>query len=194
MARGPPPHPRACRPEPLDTGGGRSPTKLPGVKPADILRQVRDEARSRGVRWTNQRQTIVDIFVASEGHLTVEDLHRRVREIDRTVSAATVYRTVNMLVEIGVAHKGNFGSGSASFECAIDKGHHDHLVCVTCGTITEFHHDQIESLQEDIARSHGFLLHHHRMELYGVCPACQKLQPQPQPQPEAVVEALPGDR
>jgi len=147
------------------------------VKQADIIRQVRDEARRRGVRWTNQRQVIVDTFVAAEDHLTVEDLHRRVREIDGTVSAATVYRTVNMLVELGVAHKGNFGSGSASFECAIDKDHHDHLVCMTCGTITEFHHDQIESLQEDIARLHGFLLHHHRMELYGVCPACQKRGP-----------------
>lgn len=144
------------------------------MKQADIIRQVRDEARRRGVRWTNQRQVIVDTFVAAEDHLTVEDLHRRVREIDGTVSAATVYRTVNMLVELGVAHKGNFGSGSASFECAIDKDHHDHLVCTTCGSITEFHHDQIESLQEDIARLHGFQLHHHRMELYGVCSACSR--------------------
>ncbi|MBA3685876.1 MAG: transcriptional repressor [Planctomycetes bacterium] len=144
------------------------------MKHAEVIRRVRAEARDRGVRWTNQRQIIVDAFITSDDHLTVEELHRRVREIDRTVSAATVYRTVNMLVDIGVAHKGNFGSGSASFECALNKDHHDHLVCLTCGSIREFHHDRIESLQEEIAQSNGFALHHHRMELYGVCAACQK--------------------
>src|SRR4051812_31255451 len=140
----------------------------------DILQMVRDEARRRGVRWTNQRQTIVDTFIACDDHITVEELHRRVRQIDRSVSAATVYRTVNMLVDLGVAHKGNFGSGSASFECAVNKQHHDHLVCVACGAITEFHDHKIEELQEEIARSNGFQLHHHRMELYGVCAACVK--------------------
>jgi Fur family transcriptional regulator, ferric uptake regulator len=139
-----------------------------------VVQRVREEARRRGVRWTNQRQIIVDTFIGCEEHITVEELHRRVRQIDRSVSAATVYRTVNMLVDIGVAHKGNFGTGSASFECAINKKHHDHLVCYSCGGITEFHSDRIETLQEDIARDHGFVLGHHRMELYGLCPACQK--------------------
>ncbi len=144
------------------------------MRTADIIRRVRDEARRQGVRWTNQRQVIVDTFIGCGEHITVEDLHQRVRGIDRTVSAATVYRTINMLVGMGVAHKGNFGSGSASFECAVNKAHHDHLVCVSCGTISEFHHDRIETLQEEVAREHGFLLGHHRMELYGLCGDCQK--------------------
>src|SRR4051812_44190937 len=140
----------------------------------DILQMVRDEARRRGVRWTNQRQTIVDTFIGCDEHITVEELHRRVRDIDRTVSAATVYRTVNMLVELGVADKRHFGRSSASFESSLNKEHHDHLVCVACGAITEFHHDRIEILQDEVARAHGFQLSHHRMELYGLCAACQQ--------------------
>ncbi len=141
------------------------------------MRSVRDEARRRGVRWTTQRQVIVETFLGAGGHLTVEDLHRRVRAIDRTVSAATVYRTVNMLEKIGMAHRRDFGSGSASFESALNREHHDHLVCTICGRIQEFHHGRIELLQEEVARSHGFRLSHHRLELYGVCSACQREAP-----------------
>jgi Fur family ferric uptake transcriptional regulator len=143
----------------------------------DILRSVRDEARRRGVRWTTQRQVIVETFLGAGGHLTVEDLHRRVRDIDRTVSAATVYRTVNMLEKIGMAHRRDFGSGSASFESALNREHHDHLVCTICGRIQEFHQGRIELLQEEVARSYGFRLSHHRLELYGVCSACQREAP-----------------
>jgi Fur family ferric uptake transcriptional regulator len=139
----------------------------------DILRRVREEARRRGVRWTTQRQAIVETFIAADEHITVEDLHHRVRAIDRTISAATVYRTVNMLVEMGLATKRHFGAGSASFECEVNKEHHDHLVCTACGKIVEFHNDAIETLQESVAREHGFTISHHRMELYGICSVCQ---------------------
>jgi Fur family ferric uptake transcriptional regulator len=141
---------------------------------ATIIQRVREEARRRNVRWTNQREAIVATFVASKDHLTVEELHRRVRLKDATVSAATVYRTINMLTEIGVAVRRQFGaSASAAFECAVDRDHHDHLVCTICGSITEFHHDLIERMQVEVADTHGFLLSHHRMELYGTCGTCR---------------------
>ena len=143
------------------------------VETADVIQQVREEARRRGVRWTNQRQVIVETFITSNEHLTVEELHRRVRLLDATVSAATVYRTINMLVEIGVAVKRHFGDGSATFESNLDKHHHDHLVCLSCGKIEEFELQAIEDLQEQVAGDHGFRLVHHRMELYGVCKECQ---------------------
>ena len=139
---------------------------------AQIMQQVRDEARRRGVRWTNQRQIIVEIFIASNDHVTAEELHHRVRSIDASVSAATVYRTINLLVEIGVAHKRHFSSGSASFESALTKNHHDHLVCMSCGVITEFVHEPLEIQQNEVAQAHGFQLLHHRMELYGMCRNC----------------------
>ena len=159
--------------------------------PAQVLQRVRDEARRRNVRWTNQRQAIVETFVASDDHLTVEELHRRVRLLDPSVSAATVYRTVNMLTEIGVAVKRQFGSGSAAFERAFGKEHHDHLVCTICGAITEFHHDLIERLQEDVARTHDFLLVSHRLELYGRCVAC-RAQADDNPVPEDEPAIAPG--
>lgn len=143
------------------------------MKVAELIKKVRDAARQRGIRWTHQRQTIVETFAALGEHITAEDLHRKVREIDRSVSAATVYRTVNLLVELGVAEKGHFGGGSASFEMALHKDHHDHLVCEACGAIIEFHCEAIEDLQESIAKEHGYVLKTHRMELYGICPACQ---------------------
>ncbi len=141
---------------------------------AEVIKQVRDEARRRGVRWTNQRQVIVDTFISSNTHLTAEDLHSRVKSIDPTVSAATVYRTINMLVEIGVAQKRNFGTTSSSFEPAVTKEHHDHLICLSCAEITEFHLDAIELLQEQVAKQHGFQLVNHRLELYGLCQRCRE--------------------
>lgn len=140
---------------------------------AQILQRVREEARRRNVRWTNQRQVIVETFVTCGEHITVEGLHLRARAADPTVSSATVYRTINMLVEIGVATKRQFGPGSASFECSYIKDHHDHLVCLSCAKIVEFHQDMIEQMQEQVAREHGFRLSHHRLELFGICAECQ---------------------
>ncbi len=142
-------------------------------EPAEVIQFVRAEARRRGVRWTSQRQTIVEAFVASGDHLTVEEIHRRARLSDGTVSAATVYRTLNLLVEIGVAAKRQFGDGSSTFEPNLDKPHHDHLVCLGCGTIREFQRDIIEAIQEDVARELDFVLASHRLELYGWCAACR---------------------
>jgi Fur family ferric uptake transcriptional regulator len=141
------------------------------VDPA-VFERVRVEARRRGVRWTSQRQAILEILAASEEHITADELHRQVVAHDRTVSAATVYRTVNLLVELGVVSKGDFGASSASFEWKLTKRHHDHLVCMACGTITEFQNGRIEKLQDEIAKEHGFALSHHRLDLFGLCPAC----------------------
>lgn len=146
---------------------------VPGmVEMAAVIQQVREEARRRGVRWTNQRQVIVETFIGSDDHLTVEELHKRVKALDATVSAATVYRTINMLVEIGVATKRHFGDGSATFESSLHKHHHDHLVCLSCSQITEFELQAIEDLQDQVATEHAFQLVHHRLELYGICKAC----------------------
>lgn len=142
------------------------------VEMAAVIQQVREEARRRGVRWTNQRQVIVETFMGCEDHVTVEELHRRVRILDATVSAATVYRTINMLVEINVATKRHFGESSATFEPSLHKHHHDHLVCMSCNKIQEFELQEIEDLQEKVAADHGFQLVQHRLELYGICREC----------------------
>lgn len=129
---------------------------------------IRTEARKRNVRWTHQRQSIVEAFISSEGHLTVDDLVNRVRRIDATVSSATVYRTMNLMVDIGVAVKRDFGTGSASFECIVDKEHHHHLIDMRSGAVVEFTSAELERVKRQIAKRLGYRLVHHHLELFGV--------------------------
>jgi Fur family ferric uptake transcriptional regulator len=87
---------------------------------------------------------------------------------------ATVYRTMKLLSESGLAHARNFGDGQTRYEAAVGKHHHDHLICTRCGTIVEFENDRIETMQEAVARKHGFKVTSHKMELYGLCRNCQR--------------------
>ena len=126
-----------------------------------------------GLKSTRQRSLIVETFFASEGHLSVEELWDKVRSTDARVSVATVYRTMKLLSEGGLAHARNFGDGQTRYEAAVGRHHHDHLICTKCGTIVEFENDRIEAMQEAVARRHGFKVTSHKMELYGLCKNCQ---------------------
>ncbi|MCX8039395.1 MAG: transcriptional repressor [Planctomycetota bacterium] len=138
-----------------------------------VQERVRLEAKQRGIRWTSQRQVIVEQFLLAGEHVTADRLLERVREVDPAIGAATVYRTLHLLTEIGVAARVQLGNGAASYEPVIGRAHHDHLVCVACGTIIEFHDAAIEQRQEAIASAQGFRLLHHRLELFGLCARCQ---------------------
>ena len=126
-----------------------------------------------GLKSTRQRTLIVETFFASEGHLSVEELWDKVRSTDARVSVATVYRTMKLLSESGLAHARNFGDGQTRYEAAVGRHHHDHLICTNCGTIVEFENDRIEAMQDAVARRHGFRVTSHKMELYGLCKVCQ---------------------
>lgn len=130
----------------------------------------------KGLKSTRQRNLIIETFFgATSGHFSVEQLWAKVRALDARVSVATVYRTMKLLAESGLAHARNFGDGQTRYEPAIGREHHDHLICTRCGTIVEFENDRIESLQELVAKKHGFRVTSHKMELYGLCRACQKV-------------------
>lgn len=129
----------------------------------------------RGLKSTRQRTLILDTFFGLEGHLSVEDLWSQVRALDTRVSVATVYRTMKLLAESGLAHARNFGDGQTRYEAAVGREHHDHLICTRCSTIIEFENDQIERMQDAVAKRHGFKVTSHKMELYGLCQKCQKL-------------------
>ena len=128
----------------------------------------------RGLKSTRQRSLIIDLFFDTGGHLSVEELWAKVRAQDSKVSVATVYRTMKLLHECGLAHARNFGDGQTRYEPAVGKHHHDHLICTRCGTIIEFENDRIETLQEAVARRHGFRVTSHKMELYGLCRNCSR--------------------
>lgn len=141
--------------------------------------QPRDELlqqymAQRGLKSTRQRSLIIDTFFETPGHLSVEELWAKVRRNDARVSVATVYRTMKLLSDSGLAHARNFGDGQTRYEAALGREHHDHLICTRCGKIIEFENDRIELLQDVVAKKHGFAVSSHKMELYGLCRECQR--------------------
>lgn len=130
--------------------------------------------QEHGLKSTRQRTLITEIFFAMPGHSSVEQVWSKVRQSDPRVSVATVYRTMKLLGESGLAHAQNFGDGQTRYEAAVGREHHDHLICTRCGTIFEFENDKIEQMQDSVARRHGFRVTSHKMELYGLCKSCQK--------------------
>jgi Fur family transcriptional regulator, ferric uptake regulator len=144
-----------------------------------VVNHEKDEVLQRymaqhGLKSTRQRSLIIDTFFSVGGHLSVEELWNRVRQQDAKVSVATVYRTMKLLNECGLAHARNFGDGQTRYEAAAGRHHHDHLICTHCGTIVEFEDDRIEEMQDAVARKHGFTVTSHKMELYGLCRNCQR--------------------
>ncbi|MDP9150904.1 MAG: transcriptional repressor [Myxococcota bacterium] len=127
----------------------------------------------KGLRSTGQRTLIVETFFRSENHVSIEELLALVRATDHRIGYATVYRTLKLLTECGVANERRFGDGLTRYELADDASHHDHLICLECGDITEFEEQRIEELQERVAKTYGFELRSHKHELYGLCSKCQ---------------------
>lgn len=154
-----------------------SPEGPDGVDPADL-----DAARAalsrfmaqRGLKSTRQRDRIVDTFLSQEGYLNVEELLERVRRQDARISSATVYRTMKLLAECGLASARRFDDGQTRYEPQVGRHHHDHLICTACTRIIEFEDEEIEALQEQAAARHQFRVTHHKLELYGLCADCQQ--------------------
>ncbi len=133
----------------------------------------------KGLRSTEQRRLIVETFFHAPAHITIEALLGQVRSADPRVGYATVYRTLKLLAESGVANERHFGDGVTRYELADGDTHHDHLICIECQGITEFEEPRIEQLQDDVANRYGFDLRTHKHELYGVCAQCQAKKPIP---------------
>ncbi len=127
----------------------------------------------KGLKHSRQRDRIAETFFAMGGHVSVEELVARVRRLDARVSVATVYRTMKLLADCGLAIPRQFGGGQTRYEAAVGREHHDHMICTQCGEIVEFANEKIESLQELVARRHGFAVETHKLELYGRCATCQ---------------------
>lgn len=143
----------------------------------DTLETFRERLQSymdeKGLRSTAQRRLVTERFFQSTGHLSIEDVLTLVRAEDPGVGYATVYRTLKLLKECGLAIERHFGDGMSRYEVAHEDDHHDHLICVECNSIVEFEDHAIEKLQETLAERHGYILSGHRHELYGLCPKCQ---------------------
>ncbi|MEP6945787.1 MAG: transcriptional repressor [Acidobacteriota bacterium] len=126
-----------------------------------------------GLRRTGQRDLIMTTFLSTEEHLTIEDLHRLVRKRDETVGHTTVYRTLKLLTEAGLAREVRFGDNKTYFEHHYNHDHHDHMICTACGRVIEFFSEAIEDLQDKMADKFDFLPTHHSLRMWGVCSDCR---------------------
>jgi Fur family ferric uptake transcriptional regulator len=121
----------------------------------------------KGMRMTDQRRVIARVLSSADDHPDVEELHRRAHAIDPHISIATVYRTVRLFEESGIIERHDFRDGRSRYEETPDH-HHDHLIDMKTGKVVEFVDEEIEALQNAIARKLGYKLIDHRLELYGV--------------------------
>lgn len=121
----------------------------------------------KGLRMTGQRRVIARVLSGATDHPDVEEVYRRSNAIDERISLATVYRTVRLFEEQGIVERHEFGDGRARYEEA-ERKHHDHLIDMETGNVIEFRNEEIERIQERVARELGYRLVGHRMELYGV--------------------------
>src|SRR6267154_2367829 len=162
----------------VSSQGSRGRKGEPPASPASAARERLSRwIAERGLKATRQRDLIVDTFFSSSGHLSVDELLGKVQARDENIGAATVYRTMKILAESGLASPRHFEDGQTRYEAAIGRHHHDHLICTSCHAIIEFENERIEELQDLVARQHGFLVTRHKLELYGLCKVCQTRQP-----------------
>jgi Fur family ferric uptake transcriptional regulator len=157
---------------------------------------VSDHLSHKGQRFTDRRRLILEKLYVSKQHLSVDELLLLVRGDDPRVSYATVYRLLRVLCETGAVAEHHFGDGFARYEVAEGVKHHDHLVCLDCGAVMEFEEPIIEELQERVARSRGFELEAHRLELYVRCRKqdCENLAALRRERRPAGVKMIPGLR
>ena len=136
------------------------------MKLQDMSSEIENKCIQQGVRLTEQRKLVAKVMSESTDHPDVDELHKRVNKIDSKISIATVYRTVKSFEEAGVVAKHDFKGTKARYEEATHE-HHDHLIDINTGEITEFVNEDIEKLQEKVAAKLGYKLVDHRLELYG---------------------------
>ena len=128
---------------------------------------LEEQCARKGMRMTDQRRVIAQVIEQAVDHPDVEELYRRASAIDGRISLSTVYRTVNLFEEAGLVTKHDFKDGRARFELIPDE-HHDHLIDIRSGMVIEFRNEEIEAIQDVIARKLGYRLVDHRLELYAV--------------------------
>jgi len=127
----------------------------------------------KGLKYTFERRAICDEVLKLKEHFNADSLYEKFKERGLRVSRDTVYRTLPLLLEGGVIQKSVGKEKGEFFERSDVRGHHDHLVCIVCGKIIEFHCDEIEKIQEKTARRHGFRLIFHDHRLFGYCRNCR---------------------
>lgn len=131
------------------------------------IETLEQQCATSGMRMTEQRRIIAQVIEKAHDHPDVEELYRRASAVDPKISLSTVYRTVNLFEEAGLVSRLDFKDGRARFELIPDE-HHDHLIDIRTGKVIEFRNEEIEAIQEVIAKRLGYTLVDHRLELYAI--------------------------
>ncbi|MDX2193604.1 MAG: Fur family transcriptional regulator [Gemmatimonadales bacterium] len=140
-----------------------------------LLDRFRRYLRDHRLPVTTQREQVAQIVFLADEHLSVEGIEKRLRERGARVGTATVYRTLEVLIESGLVRAHDFGEGFKRYEPMTEQaGTHEHLICVRCGKVVEFQHERLERVLPIIADEQGFTLQRHKVELYGLCRDCRR--------------------
>ena len=150
------------------------PALLAEAPEAQALARFERHLTARGLRLTSARRAILDAVLERAGHFPIEDLVGDLKRRGISGSKATVYRTLPLLTEAGILQPAVITGDTRSYEAAVGREHHDHLVCLGCGKVVEFEFEAFEILQREIAARHGFRLEGHHHQLVGRCAECQK--------------------
>ncbi len=141
------------------------------------MEDLRQKLQERQHKMTPQRQIVLQIFLDHPGeHLSAEDVHGILRDNHSEIGLATVYRSLELLSDLGILQKMEFGDGCSRYEVnAIDPDthHHHHLICTKCGKVIEFEDDLLENLEQDIENKSGFRIMDHQVKFFGYCKECQ---------------------
>ena len=137
-------------------------------------RMLEDYLAAKNLKYSRQREEILDIFLSLDRHLTASELYNIVQKKYPRLGFATIYRTLKLLCECGLCRELKLEDGTTRYEHLYGHRHHDHLICTKCGRFTEVVDPDIERLQEKLFRRHGFYPQRHRLELYGICRNCKK--------------------
>lgn len=139
-------------------------------KPVKEITALKNHLATHQLKLTRQREHILQAFLKSE-HITAEQMYRQLGQKGAHIGLATIYRTLNLFCEAGLAQTRHFGL-QTHYDNISQKAHHDHLICTRCGKIVEFENEAIELLQGQVAQKHGFTIQTHKLELYGLCTSC----------------------
>lgn len=138
------------------------------------MTEISKKLKKAGLKVTLPRLKIIEILEKNrEQHASAEDIYKLLLQQDEDIGVATIYRVLTQCEQAGLVKRHQFEGGRSVFEIAEDD-HHDHIVCVRCGHVEEFHDDTIEARQQEIATKAGFAMEEHSMVLYGLCPDCRK--------------------
>ena len=145
---------------------------MKAVKPE--MQVLTDYLRANKLKVTPHRELILETFLDHEGHLSVEDISRTVKKLDPHIGYTTVYRTMKLLTDCGLAREVDLSDGITRYEHLFNHQHHDHLICMECGASIEFFDADIEEVQDSASEHLGFKVLDHRLQIYGLCEHCQE--------------------